>query len=486
MTIRSVRYVAPLLTAALLASCSDSTGPSGGVLEEEAISLEQLGQHVGTPAAARVHITMREDGVVAQRVVVKTGDELSEPEGLAGAVTGISVEGDQGTLTLRLGLEITFDAETDFSDREGAGMGFDGFVASITEALSLGREPRIKAGRPAPDQPQAPDDPAFHAARLRLVDEPGGAHLWLNVDRDNLTIVDEPPPDAILTVLGLGIEIRVSEGLTQLILDHDRRHEVGFEGLVRGVRPDAGTFLLVHGDREIPVRVADGTRMWFDEDPIESLTPVAEALEAGLVVWAVGEGVIREDGDVILAVVVRFKTRNADHPVRFGGRVREIDVERGVVALVEGPLVKVGPDTRLAVNGEPVESLERVAAALEAGHVVHAFGEGVLDATANAPVILAAFIRFEVGMPPTAGQVEFAGKVGAVNVDAGTFTLVNGPTVQVTNETRFGDRSALTSLGAAAEALARGAALYAGGVGRVVSTEPRVIAAAVVVFTIED
>jgi hypothetical protein len=471
----------PALAVALLASCSDTLGPADGLLQVRGMSLDEMGQRFGD-GAARVEITMRESGLVAQRIVVKTGDELAEPEAVIGSVTGIAVEGDQGTLTLALGVEITFDVETDFDRPEGDGVGFDGFVASLTEALSLGREPRVKATRRAPDAPQAPDDPAFHAGLLRLVDEPAGAHFFLNVDRDNLTIVDQPPPDAILTVLGLGLEIRVSEGLTELILDEDERREVAFEGLVGTVRADLGTFVVLNGEREILVRVGDGTRLSLDGDAIESLAPVARALEAGLVVAAVGEGVVRDDGDAVLALVVRFKTRDGGEGVSFGGRVRELDVERGIIVIAEGPVVKVGADTRLAVNGEPVESLARVAEAMEAGLSVFAFGEGTVEAGSD--VVLAAFVRFEID--GGSDQVEFAGRVGAVNLEAGTFTLVEGPTIQVTNETVFAERSAVNALAGVAEALAQGLGVYVEGRGALVTEEPRVIAAAIVAFSIGD
>jgi hypothetical protein len=472
----------PVLAVALLASCSETTGPVDGLLQVRGMSLDEMGQRFGD-GAARVEITMRESGLVAQRIVVKTGDELAEPEALVGSVTGIAVEGDQGRLTLALGVTITFDGETDFSGQRGDGVGFDGFVASVTEALSLRREPRVKATRRAPDAPQAPDDPTFHAGLVRLVDEPAGARFFLNVDRDNLTIVDQPPPDAILTVLGLGLEIRVREGLTELILDEDERREVGFEGLVGAVSVDLGTFVVVNGDREILVRVVDGTRLGLDGDEIESLAPVARAQEAGLVVAAVGEGVVRADGDAVLALVVRFKTRDGREDVRFGGRVRELDVERGIIVLAEGPVVKVGADTRLAVNGEPVESLARVAEAMEAGLAVYAFGEGTAEAGSD--MVLATFVRFEVDGQDERGQVEFAGRVGEVNLEAGTFTLIDGPTIQVTGETEFADRSAVTALGGVAEALAQGRAAYVEGCGTLVSEEPRVIAATSVAFRIE-
>jgi hypothetical protein len=101
--------------------------------------------------------------------------------------------------------------------------------------------------------------------------------------------------------------------------------------------------------------------------------------------------------------------------------------------------------------------------------------------------VLAAFIRFEVdGGTGDPAQVEFAGRVGSVDLEAGTFTLVEGPTIQITGETTFADRSFVTALGGVAEALAQGQAVYVEGCGTLVSEEPRVIAATVVAFRLGD
>jgi hypothetical protein len=103
---------------------------------------------------------------------------------------------------------------------------------------------------------------------------------------------------------------------------------------------------------------------------------------------------------------------------------------------------------------------------------------------AGSDVVLAAFVRFEID--GGSDQVEFAGRVGAVNLEAGTFTLVEGPTIQVTNETVFAERSAVNALAGVAEALAQGLGVYVEGRGALVTEEPRVIAAAIVAFSIGD
>lgn len=481
-SIMTWRRTGTMLALALVGACTDATGPGANeLLQEQAVSLGEFHQQMGG-AAARVEIALRENGPVARRVAIKTGDELAEPERLLGMVTGIAVDGDQGTLTLAYGAQVTFDVETDFAGPGDDAFGFEQFVGHMTEALALGREPRVKAVRNPADAPQDPDDGTFRALLIRVTDDEVPAVLSLNVDRDNLELVDAPPPDAILTVLGLPIEIRVSEGLTELILDRDERHEVAFEGTVVEVGNN-GSLVLQHHDRRLVVRIADRTTLGFDGQAIASLEPIARALEAGHTIFAVGEGIRSDGDDGILAIAIRFKTADSDRrEVSFGGVVHELDAAIGLLVLVEGPTVQIGPDTRLKVNGEPVESLERIAAALDGGLTVHAFGEGVVEGESD--VVHAFFVRFEVD--DGVDRVEFAGRVGTASPDAGVFTIVEGPTIQVGDDTDFLDGSALHGLGGVAEALATDLYVYVEGWGTIVTEEPRVIAATAVKFRVED
>jgi hypothetical protein len=468
------------LAVVALAACSDVVAPGDSLLVQTGMSLEELGQQVTTPA--RVDVTLRDGGVVAARVAIKTGDELAADERLSGAITGLTIDGDAAVLTLGYGVQFTVDHEAELAGAGADALTFEQFVGRIGEALALGREPRVEAVRPPPAEPQAPHDPAFRAAAAHLTDDAVPARLVLNVDQDNLLRVDPPPPDAILTLLGHQVEIRVSEGLTELILDRDQRHEFAFEGVVREVGPDRGLVVLHHGDRDIRLRVVDQTKLGLDGEVITSLDPIARARAAGQTVCAAGEGVQVPGQDALLAVVIRFHINPGPPELSFGGVVHMLDAEAGLLTLVEGPTVQIGGDTRLSINGEPVESLQRIVGALGAGLTVHAFGEGV--AQEGSDVILAGFIRFEVddGVP----RVEFAGRVGAVDLEAGSFTIVEGPTIQVTDHTVFADGSAPATLGGVAEALGQGRAVYVAGAGELVAEAPRTIAASAVKFRLGD
>ncbi len=477
-----LQRLTPALAIVAAAACADSlTGPGDELLLVQDINLDELARHV--EGAARVDVTLYENGPVARRVVVKTGDELGGEEWLLGAVSGITAEGDAGVLALAFGVHVAFDVETEIVGLRGDVIGFDGFVAHVTEALALGREPRIKAVRRAADAPQAPDDPSFRAVVLRLTDDAVRARLVLNADADNFARHPSPPPDGYLTLLNLPIELWVSAGRTELILDRDERREVAFEGIVRRVDAAEGVFVLHHGDREIVVRVLRETKLGFNETEIASLEPVARALEAGLTVRARGEGILHADrSGVILAIVVRFKTDDGREGVHFGGQVAAFDLEAGTFTLVEGPTIVVGPETRLKVNGEPIDGLARVAAAHADGLKVFAFGEGTVEPGSDR--ILAVFVRFEVD--DGRDIVEFVGRVRSVTLEAGTFQIVEGPAIKVTDQTTYADGSALTSLAAVAEALEGGLAVFVSGCGTVLSREPPVIAANVLKFRVED
>lgn len=477
-----LRRVAPAVALTVAVACTESaTGPGDQLLLVQDINLDELARQV--EGVARVDVTLYDNGPVARRVLVKTGDERSGEEWLLGAVTGLTADGTAGLVTLAFGAQVAFDGETEFVGLRGDAIGFDGFIAHVTEALALGREPRVKAVRRAPDLPQAPDDPSFRAVVLRLTDDAVPARLVLNADLDNFARNPAPPPDGYLTLLNLPIELRVTEGLTELILDRDDRREVAFEGIVRRVDAAEGVFVLQREEREIVVRVLRDTKLGFNDAEIETLEPVARALEAGLTVRAIGEGILHADGSgVVLAIVVRFKTDDGREGVPFGGQVAAFDLEAGTFTLVEGPTIVVGPETRLKVNGEPVDGLARLAAALADGFKVYAFGEGTVEDGSDR--ILAVFVRFEVD--DGRAVVEFVGQVRSVNLDAGTLQIVEGPTIKLTDQTTFADGSAFTGLAGVAEALEGGQAVYVSGCGTVVTADPPVIAANVLKFRIGD
>lgn len=315
----------PVLLAGALAfaaaACGDSTtGPGGQTasLFSDEISLETFEETVNAEPQ-RVEIELLPGTLTAREVEIEEPEERFDREEIESRV--VAIDPGAGTLTLQLGdLIIDFDQTTEFRRDSGDDLDFDTFVARIEEALAAGRKPPVEAKRPAPAEPQAPDDPTFFATRLELDNESDEPEIEINIDGDNLILNDTPPPDAILRVLGLSIEIRASEGITELEEEADREdQEVEFEGLVESVDVGAGTVLLTDGS---VIVIVDETELEGDdgdddgeddEDELGSLDEVAAALEQGLPVEADGEGVVESvDPRTIVAKEIEFEIEDDD------------------------------------------------------------------------------------------------------------------------------------------------------------------------------
>lgn len=471
--------------AAFSAACSDSlTGPLDSLLLSREISVAELDQLLTEPA--RVEIVVGDNDLVARTVRVKSTDERGGEEQLVARVTDMVTDGDAGYIVVDLGgLEITFDVESRFGGLHGDEFGFEDFVASVDAFLAEGIQPFAKMERAPRDVPQDPMDPSFYATRIRLTDDPVDRHIVMDLDARNVEF-PETGPDAVLRVLGLGIELRVSDGTTELTVDEDERDEVGFENVVIAVDLERGSFSLRDGT---VVRVGDDTRMAIGDHAIESLEPIERALKSDLTVFAWGEGVLADaDRKVIHAVVVHFAIDEDDHEeeVVFEGAVREVKLAEGAIFLVEGPTVLVTDDTQLKIGDEPIESLERIARALEEGLTVHVRGEGIVRSR-DPHVVVARVVRFALEDDSGTDVVAFEENVASVNLEAGTFTLLNGTIVVMTDDTDIHPESDLESLAGVAEALEAQLTVRAFGEGVVREEgDQRIIIARWVGFIVSD
>lgn len=471
--------------AALSAACSDSlTGPTDSLLLSREISVAELDQLLTEPA--RVEIVVGDNDLVARVVHVKSADERGGEEELVARVTDLVTDGDAGYIVVDLGgLEITFDVESRFGGLHGDEFGFEDFIASVEAFLAEGIRPFAQMERAPRDVPQDPMDPAFHAIRIRLTDDPVHRRVVMDLDARNVEY-PETGPDAVLRVLGLGIELRVSDGTTELTVDEDERDEVGFEGVVVAVDLERGSFTLRNG---IFIRVGGDTRMAIGDHAIESLEPIQRALESDLTVFAWGEGVLADaDREVIHAIVVHFAIDDDDHEeeVVFEGVVREVDPVEGAIFLVEGPTILVTDDTQLKIGDEPIETLERIARALEEGLTVHVRGEGIVRSL-DPHVIVARVVRFALEDDSGTDVVAFEDNVASVDLEAGTFTLLNGTIVVMTDETDIHPDSDLESLAGVAEALQNQLTVRAFGEGAVREEgDQRIIIARWVGFIVSD
>jgi hypothetical protein len=206
-----------------LAGCasdsSESRNPLNPLQSSEGITLEEF---VGIldSGPTRLEVELLNGHLVAGEIEAERAEGLFDEEAIESRVTDLLVVGDQGTLLLELaGLRIGFTPETRFElEDSDAVLTFNDFIARVEQALGLGLRPDLEVERFPPAAPQAPDDPTFIAREIKIdfegkADEP---QIEIIVDADNLELNPAPPPDAWIRVLGLRIEIRATEGITEL------------------------------------------------------------------------------------------------------------------------------------------------------------------------------------------------------------------------------------------------------------------------------
>ncbi len=490
--VRALTLVGALLG---IAACADTPGVGPDGLDDlpafaNDVTLLGFQSEMAAGDAVRVEIVLAGEGLLARLVAIKAGEVLGTPERIHGHITHIEPTSTGGVLTLDIG-----DLQVQFTGETGIGVfGTDGtldletFIARVTAALAEGHHPAVVAMRPPPDTPQAPDDGAFLAARLLLGGEGEGRILVFNIDTDNFARnVNPPPPDGWVLLMGLRIELRISEGLTRIWKERDDVHVQRFEGVVQSVNLDRRSFTLRNGTIVRLVRDSEVKYEVGDEHRLGSLEAVAHALEAELTVVAAGAGVVEGHEPLrLVAIAVVFEVVRpplAD----FEGVIASVNLENRSVLLEPGLTIRLTDDTQIGFHDERehmLKSLEEVAKAIADGHTVVAAGVGVVEQR-EPPVIVARKIVFVLRRPP---MHEFRGVVQAVQLPESLVVLVDGPTVRVTARTEIsfetGDTDRFGSLEAVAEAVAAGTKVLAAGVGEPVSVsaDAALIVATKIVF----
>jgi hypothetical protein len=484
-----------------LGACSDVQLPAElDQLETYASDINMLEFSSSLDARAiRVDVALYGERMVAREVAIRSGgDAVEDEERIHARVVGVE-RTDQGALVNLdiAGLAVVITTETRFVVRSSdAELDFESFIARVTAAVTDGQHPAIVALRLPPDAPQAPDDGEFVAAAIVLVGEGEGRIISLNIDHDNLMRNEAPPPDGWLAVLGVEIELRVSEGLTHIKREHDDIVTKRFEGVVGEVSLEDSTVTLGSGTI---VRILDGTVFRYeegDEHRLPSLHAVARALEAGEKVVTAGVGIVRQkDPLVLLAIAVVFEL--APPPViEFEGFVEAVDLTDSTVTLRNGAILHITAETEFRGELERdhvLGSLEEVAKALDEDETVVAHGVGILlqsdlALSASDPAEIEVLkVAFVVRLPPMEG---FRGVVESVDPTDSIVRLEGGPTVKITADTEVlfeSDEHQLATLEDVVAALAEGKTVYAAGVGEVIATDvastgPVVIIAHKIVF----
>ena len=397
------RSLAVLGVAVLFAACSDSTtapgaggntgggggGGGGGTLPTQfaqTITLPELDSLLGD-GPARVEIKLVNGSLVAREVEVKESQDMASREKVESRITAID---PAGNVTLALGgLVVDFDGATELEAENGQHLTMAEFTTRIMDALAAGTNPAVEAKRSPAAMPQDPDDATFLATRIELNDEADEDKIEINVDSDNFANTMTPPPDAILTVLNLPIELDVTGGVTTIESEvDDDTPEAEFDGLVDSV--SGSSFTLADGT---VVDIVDDTEIdqGDDSDELSSLAEVEQALAAGLLVEAEGAGVVTGSNPLTIAaseVEFEIEDNEDDLPgaVEFDDRVSSVDLPGRSLTLANGKIVQVADDSLIDPSGDLL-TLQAADSAVQAGRKVKAEGGADL-VDAGPPMVL--------------------------------------------------------------------------------------------------
>ena len=387
------RSLLALGMAVLFGACSGDSvtglGGGGGALPQfsERITLPQF-EDALVSGPVRVEIELLNGSLVAREVEVKEADEQLDEEEIESRITAIDPAGSV-TLALGGGFVVGFNTGTEFEAEDGQRLTMQEFITRVEDALALGQHPPIEAKRNPAATPQDPNDATFIATELELDDEADEDEIEINVDGNNFATNASPPPDAILTVLGLPIELDVSGGVTELESEvDDDAQETDFEGIVESV--NGSTFTLTDGTI---VEIVIGTEVEEADDPDElgSLGEVAVAVANGLIVEAEGEGVVTGTNPLtITASEVEFEIEDEDNDLpgalEFEDRVTSVDVAGRTLTLAGGTIVQVADDQLIDPAGDLL-TLQVADAAVQSQQNVRAEGHAEL-VDAGPPMVL--------------------------------------------------------------------------------------------------
>jgi len=393
-----------LIAVAVAGGCDSEASPvAPGAVEEAVfavpISVEDLEHDIAT-GSVRLEVKLRTASapLVAREVEVEAPEDLADEEQIESRISAVVAAGAGAVITLELGgLEVEVGPSTSFHDeRSGAESRLADFLERVQSELAAGRRPAIEAKRPPPATPQDPGDASFFATKVRLNDESSEPEIEINVDSDNLQALG--PGNGVLRILGLEIEIDIAGGRTEVEREtEDATGEIDFESLVASVDLGARSVTLHSGT---VVRIVAGTDIeqdsGNDDRHLRSLAEVADAVAAGLVVEAEGEGVLEGPG-VIIAIEIEFEVEDDgdDIPgaIEFEGRVQSVNTEAATFTLAGGLILTVAAGTRFDGDGD-LHDLSSTAAAVGQGLPVRAEGDAV--ASADGTGLVAIEVKIEV------------------------------------------------------------------------------------------
>lgn len=341
-----------------VAACSDGTGPSAAPQFSRQITFPDLQtklQGLPTNGAARAEIELPPTGFVAREVNVEDHEEVDDHESVRGEITALTVSGDNGTLTLAPGFQVTFTATAMFETGDDMSLTFQQFVDRVQAAL--GQTPAVNLGvraeRAAMDPLALGPADAFPASKLELKPDVDHPKLKINVTQANLVTAGDG--DCTMTKLGvapvgclkvLGVTVGIANE-TELKAMNPGVVKAEFEGLVDCAKPiDASSFFLKSGAQ---IMVDEHTQIEHlslaDVKTACAATPAPD-------IDAEGEGVLVSasgESPVIRATEVKFE-REEDEEIEaeFTGMIDAIGTDN---ITVSGRVVMVDANTRFEREG---------------------------------------------------------------------------------------------------------------------------------------
>ena len=352
---------------ALATACTDSSGPSGGTPQfSRQISFPDLQTKLqGLPAsgAARAEIELPPTGFVAREVNVEDHEEVDDHERVRGEITALTVAGDNGTLTLAPGFQVTFTSTTMFETSDDTSLTLQQFVDRVqaalaqTPAVNLG----VRAERAAMNPLALGPSDAFPASKLELKPDVEHPKLKINVNQANLVTAGDG--DCTMAALGvtplgclkvLGVTVGIANE-TELKAMNPGIVKVEFEDLVDCAKPiDASSFFLKSGAQ---VMVDEHTQIESEDDHDDehlSLAGVQTACAATPApeIEAEGEGVLVSgsgESPVIRATEVKFeREEDAEIEAEFTGMIEAIGTDN---ITVSGRVVMIDANTEIEREG---------------------------------------------------------------------------------------------------------------------------------------
>lgn len=306
IAIRFIAILAALATAPAASACSsDSTAPSAPDGSATGAAVLAVDSALGGGGATRVEIELYPGELVAREVEVEN-DDIEEK--IVSRVTAI--DPGRGTITLELGgLTLSYGAATRFRTADESAESRDTWEALVESEIAAGGRPVIEARRNPSGSPQAPDDPTFVAADLRLDGGQDAPEIEIYVDGDNLVSVDGTSV-AVLQLLGLSITVngRSRLGPADGGAGEASGTSVEFEMSVASVDAAAGTLTLASGT---VVRVTATTAI-SPEGDLLTLETAAAAVAAGRPVRAEGRGTVESAGPPAVIVASEVKVEVDD------------------------------------------------------------------------------------------------------------------------------------------------------------------------------